>query len=224
MWRAVAAAGLAGVATAAAAHPHGSLDCAVQLGVERDQLTWVEQRLTLDLASSQALMDRLQLDTAEPALPARLFRQVVVGLFRQSGWMLELRPAADTSTTDSGTGAPLVLDDTDDVRWRRDAEGRVVVEARLQVKPSPAPWPVAGLRVTCRDPVWYWVAGFRKASQLTASGAACTVQAGNAEAAGAQARALQAAALRAGAPNADEVAPGLLDAAEPRMATVQVNC
>ena len=104
------------VAGSAAAHPHGRLACHVQLGLEGGRLAWVAQRLTLDAASSAAMAERLRPEVAEPPKPVAQFRSLVLGLFRQSGWMLELRA--------QGAADPVTLDDSA-AAWRRLDDGRI---------------------------------------------------------------------------------------------------
>ena len=199
---------------AAQAHPHGALDCAVRLGVEQGRLGWVQQRLTLDEANTQALAERLQLDVAEPQRAAQQFRALLEGLFRQSGWMLQLRAA--------GASTPLVLDDPDAPTWTRDAQGRAVVTVRLL--PAETDGVPDGLQLACSDPSWYWAAGFAGPEPLQLQGAACQARIGHATALAEQAQALRAAALQAGNAGADQVQPGLLQSGALRSANAAVQC
>ena len=187
---------LATVAGGAAAHPHGRLACQVQLGFEGGRLVWVAQRLTLDAASSAALAERLQVGTPEPpAKPVALFRDLMLGLFRHSGWMLDLR--AD------GLAAAVALDDTASA-WRRLDDGRL--ELSLQLAPL-APVPAATQwALACRDPVWYWVGEFVGPAAVSVDGAACRVALDDARDAAAVAAALTSAARAAGALGAERVA------------------
>lgn len=117
MRRAAVVAWLLLAAGGAAAHPHGRLSCQVQLGFEQGRLASVVQRLTLDAGSSAALAERLQIGAAEP--PAKqvvLFRDLLLGLFRHSGWMLDLRAA--------GAAAAVALDDQA-AAWRKLDDGRL---------------------------------------------------------------------------------------------------
>lgn len=200
--------------TSAQAHPHGALDCAVRVGVEQGRVASLEQRLTLDAANTQALAARLQLDAAEPERAARLFRSVLEGLFRQSGWMLQARAA--------GSAEPLVLDDPDAATWSRDADGRAVVAVRLQ--PATADWPADGLQLGCGDPSWYWAAGFVSAAQVQVHDGACRAQVGHAMALAEQAQALRAAAQQAGSAGADQMQAGLLQSSALRSASAVVHC
>ncbi|MDT7838087.1 hypothetical protein [Aquabacterium sp. OR-4] len=114
-----AAAGLLLAAAPLQAHPHGALDCALGIVAQAQpdasaapQLAWLDLRLTLDPASSQALLPRLPVQGQPPPADASTARQAVVlaqtlaGLFRQSGWMLQLQPAAAPGVAAPGPGAP----------------------------------------------------------------------------------------------------------------------
>jgi ABC-type uncharacterized transport system substrate-binding protein len=199
---------------AAHAHPHGALDCAVRVGVEQGRLAWLDQQLTLDAANTQALATRLQLDAAEPERAARLFRGVIEGLFRQSGWMLQTRAA--------GHPEPLALRDPEPARWSRDAEGRAVVTVRLQ--PADLHSPADGVQLACADPSWYWAAGFIDATQVQVSGAACRASTGQATALAEQAQAMRAAAQQGGSVGADQVQAGLLQSGTLRSGSATVHC
>ncbi len=200
-----AAASAAALATAlllaaggAAAHPHGRLTCQVQLGLEGGRLAWVAQRLTLDAASSAALAERLQVGAAEPVpKPVLQFRSLLLGLFRHSGWMLDLRAA--------GAEAAVALDDSA-AAWRQLDDGRLELSLTLAptapvVAPPGTQWALA-----CRDPVWYWVGEFAGDAAVSAAGATCAVQLDGPRDAAAEAAALTAAARAAGALGAERVA------------------
>lgn len=211
----------AGLALAAAAlpvqaHPHGSVDCAATLGLQGGRLAWVDLQLTLDGAATQALRPRVALAGDSNATPqAANFNRVLWGLLRQSGWMLAVQ--ADPA-------APAVSDWADDnsAQLRLDAQGRLQVQVRLQ--PTQA-LPVAqALQVACRDPSWYWLAGFRQAGQLQADGARCQVTLGELRSARSQALQLQAAAQQAGAPGADQMDPALAQDEAPRASQAQLRC
>ncbi|WP_425261241.1 DUF1007 family protein [Rubrivivax sp. RP6-9] len=195
------AAALLLAAGGAAAHPHGRLACQVQLGIEGGRLVWVAQRLTLDAASSAALAERLQVGAAEPLPKAVLqFRSLLLGLFRHSGWMLDLRAA--------GAEAAVALDDRA-ATWRQRDDGRLELSLTLAptapvAAPPGTPWALA-----CRDPVWYWVgefAGDVAGPAVSATGATCAVQLDGPRDAAAEAAALTAAARAAGALGAEQVA------------------
>lgn len=213
-WRVLSACLSSAAMQTAQAHPHGALDCAVRLGVEQGRLAWVEQRLTLDAVNTQALAERLQLDAAEPPRAAQQFRALLEGLFRQSGWMLQLRAA--------GAATPWVLDDPGAPAWSRDAQGRAVVEVRLQVVGVNGV--VDGLQLACGDPSWYWAAGFAGPAPLQLQGTACQARIGHATALAEQAQALRAAAEQAGSKGADQVQPGLLQSSALRSTSAVVQC
>lgn len=217
------------------AHPHGTLDCAVQLGAAdgpgAPRLGWLALQLTLDAASSQSLLPRIQLEgAAQPganespeARQARLFTQMVAGLFRQSGWMLQLR-------ADGATAPAPELHDPDPPRFTQVADGRLQVSVRLQPQADAQPLALDGLEIACRDPVWYWLTGFRQAGQVqlatTAEGTPprCQAQLGELQREADQAQALQSAALRAGSAGADQMAAGLATAEGRRSATATMRC
>lgn len=180
----------------AAAHPHGRLACQVQLGLEGGRLASVTQRLTLDAASSAALADRLQPEAADPPKPVAQFRNLVLGLFRQSGWMLELRAhgAADAVALDDSAAA-----------WRRLDDGRL--ELSLTLAPTTSVPAAAQWALACRDPAWYWVGEFAGDSPVSAAGASCTAWLDGPRDAGAEAALLRAAAQAAGKAGAEQVAP-----------------
>jgi ABC-type uncharacterized transport system substrate-binding protein len=199
---------------AAQAHPHGALDCAVRIGVEQGRLAWLEQQLTLDAANTQALAARLQLDAAEPERAARLFRGVIEGLFRQSGWMLQARAA--------GNAEPLALHDPEPASWSRDADGRAVVTVRLE--PADLHSPADGVQLGCSDPSWYWAAGFIDATQVQVNGAACRASTGRTTALAEQAQSMRAAAQQGGSVGADQVQAGLLQSGALRSGSATVHC
>lgn len=218
---------MAGVACSASAHPHGAMDCAVHLGLADGRLAWVDLQLTMDAASSQGLLTRVALQgDAAPPPGGRTFNQVLAGLFRQSGWMLTLQPAATSDAGPTSAAAPpaadqvpqgsqvaqlaqVPLDDPAEPVFSRDAHGRLVVQVRLV---PPTPQPAAGpWWLACQDPTWYWLTGFTHPSQVSASGAACQADLGELDDAKRQALALQRAAQAAGAPGADQIALPLTD-------------
>lgn len=193
----------------AAAHPHGRLECRVLLVLEHGVLQRVQHTLVLDAASSAALADRVQAGadagTAAPSAPVRRFRDLLVGLMRHGGWMLELRPGAQ--------GTPVRLDDAD-ARWRQAEDGRLALELDLRPVAAPAdalpraadgPWTLA-----CRDPHWYWLGEFAPQAPVAAAGAACTATVGSTRDAAAEAAALREAAREAGVLRAEMVAPAAL--------------
>lgn len=207
----------------ARAHPHGSLDCALTLQARGAQLDAVELRLTLDAASSQALLPRVRLDHPPAAEPPErqvaLFTQVLAGLFRQSGWMLQLR-AADAPEPAPATAlvnpAPPRLHRTDDERLQ--------LAVRLQPAADAPALPLAGLRIACRDPSWYWLAGFTQPAQIVVAHPGCSVLLGELQGLATQARSLQAAARDAGLPGADQMAPALATASGQRAPEAQLHC
>lgn len=180
---------------AAAAHPHGRLECHVALGWHDDgRLAQVAQRLVLDAASSAVLAERLQPGAADAPKPVQQFRSLVVGLFRHSGWILDLRPA--------GGDTPVALDDREAV-WSQRPDGRL--ELALQLVPTATVPAAAQWSLNCRDPVWYWVAEFPAAGAVQAAG--CAVRLDGPRDAAAEAATLQTAALRAGLAGAERMAP-----------------
>lgn len=196
--RAAAALLLALGCSAAAAHPHGRLECRVRLAWEGGRLAAVEQRLVLDAASSAALVDRLQPGVAEAGKPVLMFRDLVLGLFRHSGWMLDLRAV--------GGDAAVALDDRA-AAWRRLDDGRL--ELALQLAPKGEVATAPQWAIACRDPVWYWVAEFSGPAPVQAEG--CQVRLDGPRDAAAETATLQAAALRAGLAGAERVAPAAAD-------------
>lgn len=197
----------------AAAHPHGRLACQVQLGLEGGRLAWVAQRLTLDAASSAALAERLQPEAAEPPKPVAQFRSLVLGLFRHSGWMLELRA--------EGAADAVVLDDSASA-WRRLDDGRLELSLTL-VPTTPVP-AAAQWTLACRDPVWYWVGEFVGEAPVSVSGASCTAQLDAPRDAAAEVVALNAAALAAGRMGAESVAPAATAAPQLGAGRAELRC
>lgn len=208
------------VAAAAAAHPHGVLDCAAQVQAGPGGLAAIALTLTLDAASSTALQPRLQArDDGQPpeAREARQFAELLAGLFRQSGWMLALRPL---DADGQARGEPLALADPDPARWRRLADGRLQVAVRLQPE-APASGPA--WRLACLDPSWYWATGFAEAAGFAVD-APCRAELDAMGALADQARTLQAAARQAGTAGADTVAPGLLGSSAVRAPAGVLRC
>lgn len=219
--RLLAAAGFCGAAAAAVAHPHGRLDCQVQVDAGPAGLRGIDLRLTLDAASSASLLPRLQLtDGGGPATSkeGRQFGELVAGMFRQSGWMLKLQPLG---VDGEPAGTAVDLADPAPAQFSRTADGLVTVAVRLQPEaPAAAPH---GWALACQDPSWYWATGFAGAAQFSATpGCRADLQAMRDMAE--QARALQAAAQRAGVPGADTAAPGLLQAGGVRAMAGTVRC
>ncbi|HOB93211.1 MAG TPA: DUF1007 family protein [Aquabacterium sp.] len=214
-------AGLCGAAAAAVAHPHGRLDCQVQIDAGPAGLRGIDLRLALDAASSASLLPRLQLpEGGGPATTkdGRQFAELVAGMFRQSGWMLKLQAlGADGEPT----GTALDLADPAPALFSRTADGLVTVAVRLQPEaPAAAPH---GWALACQDPSWYWATGFAGAAQFSATpGCKADLQAMRDMAE--QAKALQAAAQRAGVPGADTAAPGLLQGSGVRAMAGTVRC
>lgn len=216
---------LAGWTAAAAAHPHGSLDCAARVQMGPAGLAAIDLTLTLDAASSASLQPRLQAEdsgTAPASKEARMFADLVAGMFRQSGWMLRLQPLGADGEPQA---TPLALADPAPAAWRRTPLGRLQVSVRLQPETPPAagtPAPT-GYRLACLDPDWYWATGFAGTAQFrvdTPCRAALDAMGSLAE----QARALQSAAQRAGVAGADQAAPGLLDTTAQRAPGGLIHC
>lgn len=219
--RRLAAVGPCLAAAGALAHPHGRLDCQVQVDAGPTGLRGIDLRLTLDAASSASLLPRLQLtDDGGPATTkeGRQFGELVAGMFRQSGWMLKLQ-ALGADGEPAGTA--LDLADPQPAVFGRTADGLVTVAVRLQPE---APAAAAhGWALACQDPSWYWATGFAGATQFSAAtGCQADLQAMRDMAE--QARSLQAAAQRAGVPGADTAAPGLLQAGGVRAMAGTIRC
>jgi ABC-type uncharacterized transport system substrate-binding protein len=211
-----AAAALLLAAGGAVAHPHGRLACQVQLGLEGGRLAWVAQRLTLDAASSAALAERLQPGAAEPLpRPVQQFRSLVLGLFRHSGWMLDLRAA--------GAPKPVALDDST-AAWRQLADGRLELALMLAPTAPVAAAPGTQWALACRDPVWYWVGEFAAETPVSATASACTVQLDGPRDAVAEAAALTAAAQAAGALGAERVAAAATAAPQLGAGRAELRC
>lgn len=240
------AAALLVAAPALQAHPHGALDCALTLGARAMpgapgdagaaplHLAWLDLALTLDAASSAALLPRLPLQGVAPpadaaaARQAMLLAQTVAGLFRQSGWMLLLQPAGPAGTP------PLPdLQDPEPPRYTQAADGRLQVQVRLQPAADAPPIALHALQISCRDPVWYWLAGFTTAQAVrvdalppntAAQRPGCTATLGELLHQGEQAQALQAAARQAGAPGADQMPEALRQRSDRLAASVRLAC
>ena len=210
-----------GWAVAAIAHPHGRLDCQVQVDAGPAGLRAIDLRLTLDAASSASLLPRLQLaDDGGPATSkqGQQFGELVAGMFRQSGWMLKLQAlGADGEPA----GAALDLADPAPAVFHRTADGLVTVAVRLTPEAPAAS--AHGWKLACLDPTWYWASGFAGPTQFSTA-APCTAELEPMGNIAEQARALQAAAQRAGVPGADMAAPGLLQAVGVRAPSGTVRC
>lgn len=172
---ALLAAGLVAAAPAAQAHPEGVLDCAVRVAFGAKGLIGVELELTLDPASSTKVLAQHTLDSAGVPSGARAaaLRDTLRELLQTSGWMLDLRPA--------GAASPLALTETAPLALRRQTSGQLAIQARLAPvgeAPAAAVW-----RVVCRDPTWYWFAGFTQPDQVQAPG--CSVALGELQGSGA---------------------------------------
>lgn len=193
--RGVAGAMLALCAGAAAAHPHGRLECGVTLVVEAGRLVGVTQRLTLDAASSAALAERVAPRSTEPPpKPVWQFRELLRGLFRHADWMLELR---------LGDGAAVALDD-ESTSWHQQPDGRLALT--LSLRPTAAvPW-TDQASLQCRDPGWYWLGEFNEAQAVQVQGRACTASLDAPRDAQREASAMQAAAIAAGVAGAERIA------------------
>lgn len=173
----------------AAAHPHGTLDCAVLAVVSEGRLHTLQLGLTLDAASSGQLQARVQApvqgQTAAaaprdpraqaPGLPREVlaFRSLLAGLFRQSGWMLQARAAVPGGRADPRAGSdhpdPWRADwsDPHPPQWQLQADGRLQVQVSLQ--PAGGPLPVGGaapLELRCQDNSWYWLARYREPAHV----------------------------------------------------------
>jgi hypothetical protein len=172
---ALLAAGLVAAAPAALAHPEGVLDCAVRVAFGAKGLAGVELELTLDPVSSKKVLANHTLDSAgvPSGAPATALRDAMRELLQTSGWMLDLRPA--------GTASPLALTEAAPLALRRETNGQLAIQARLApVGEAPA---ATAWRVVCRDPTWYWFAGFTRPDQLQAPG--CSVALGELQGSGA---------------------------------------
>jgi ABC-type uncharacterized transport system substrate-binding protein len=220
-WRLPAWAGLLCLAGPVAAHPHGRIDCQAQVAVGPAGLASIALQLTLDAQSSAALVPRLQFDGQGQLVddkPVRQFADLVAGMFRQSGWLLQLRALG----ADGEPGGPaLELADPGPARFSRHADGQVVVAVQLQ--PEAAAISPHGWKLACLDPTWYWATGFAGPAQFSAS-APCQATLAPMRAVAEQAQALQAAALRAGVLGADQAAPGLLSATGVRAPSGTIRC
>ena len=209
------------VATPAAAHPHGRIDCQAQVQAGPGGLASIALRLTLDVASSAALLPRLQLGAdGSPASSkeGRQFADLVAGMFRQSGWMLKLQALGADG---EASAAALDLADPGPAVFGRTASGQVTVA--VQLKPELPALSPHGWKLACLDPTWYWATGFADATQFSAS-VPCQATLEPMRAMAEQAQALQAAALRAGVLGADQAAPGLLTASGVRAPSGSIRC
>lgn len=196
---------LLGGAAAATAHPHGRLDCSLRLQADdQGRLQGLDLALVLDAASSRSLAPRLRLDQPDDR-QGQLFAQMLAGLFRHSGWMLQLRGAKAAEAADAAPA--LELQDPDPPRWQALADGRLQLSVAL--RPAAGTAPLQGLQIACRDPVWYWLSGFAEAGQIQVASGHCQARLDGLADAAEQAQALQAAAVQAGAPGADRMAEGL---------------
>lgn len=212
---------LLAIAGAAAAHPHGRIDCQVQVSAGPAGLASIALQLTLDPQSSAALVPRLQFDAQGQLAgdkPVRQFADLVAGMFRQSGWMLKLQVLGADG---EATGPALDLADPEPARFSRLADGQVVVE--VQLKPEVPATSAHGWKLACLDPTWYWATGFAGPSQFNAS-APCRAELEAMRSMAEQAQALQAAALKAGVLGADQAAPGLLTATGVRAPSGTIRC
>ena len=172
---ALLAAGLAAAMPAAQAHPEGVLDCAVRVAFGANGLAGVELDLTLDPASSKKVLAQHTLDSAgvPSGAPAAALREAMRELLQSSGWMLDLRPA--------GAAAALTLAQSSPLALQRETSGQLAIRARLEpVGEAPA---ATAWRVVCRDPTWYWFAGFTRPDQVQAAG--CSVALGELQGSGA---------------------------------------
>lgn len=221
-WRAAARALLAALPLAAAAHPHGRLDCRAQLRVAPEGLTAVALQLAMDPASSAALAPRLEIGAdgqAGASREARRFAELVAGLLRQGGWMLALKPLG----ADGEPQGPAVdLDDRSPPQFQRDGAGRLLVSVLLTPL-APVPVPAQGWQLACLDTSWYWATGFATPADLSAGPGCHTAlepMRSNAE----QAARLQSAARQAGLDGADTVADGMLSDPSVRAPAGTVRC
>lgn len=239
------------LASAAQAHPHGTLDCAVQARVADGRVHTLQLALTLDAASSVQLQPRVQADPAgsaapaEPAREVRAFRSLLAGLFRQSGWMLQARVEAPDQA-DSTTPEAWASDwaDPDPPQWQQLADGRLQVQVNLQpagpplvLSGSPRPPP---LDLRCQDSSWYWLARYRQPADVqvlrapagaetpvaarAGTGAACQVELDGWQRTADQALGQQAKARQAGAAGADQMAPGLAGDTSRGAARARLRC
>jgi ABC-type uncharacterized transport system substrate-binding protein len=220
-WRLPALAGLLCLAGPAAAHPHGRIDCQVQIEAGPGGLASIALQLRLDAQSSAALVPRLQFDDQGRLVhdkPVRQFAELIAGMFRQSGWLLKLQALGADG---EAAGPALDLADPGPASFSRGADGQVVVAVQLQAEaPAAAP---QGWKLACLDPTWYWATGFATAAQFSAS-APCRADLEAMRSVAEQAQALQAAALRAGVVGADQAAPGLLAATGVRAPSGTIRC
>ena len=219
---ALGAALVGAAATPAAAHPHGTLDCAAQVQAGPGGVSGIALTLTLDAASSAALQGRLQAQddgSAPPTREARLFADLVSGMFRQSGWMLKLQPL---DADGQPQAAALALADPVPATWRRLADGRLQVAVQLRPEAAAGPAP-ASHRLACQDPDWYWATGFAEASQFSVA-PPCRAELDAMGSLAEQAQALQAQARRAGLPGADRVPDALLGTRDQRAPGGTLHC
>ena len=212
---------LLAVAGAVGAHPHGRIDCQVQVDAGPAGLQSIALQLTLDAQSSAALVPRLQFDAQGQLAadkPVRQFADLVAGMFRQGGWMLKLQALGADG---EATGPALDLADPGPAQFSRQADGQVVVA--VQLKPEAPATSAHGWKLACLDPTWYWASGFAGPAQFVAS-TPCRADLEAMRSMADQAQALQAAALRAGVVGADQAAPGLLTAAGVRAPSGTIRC
>jgi ABC-type uncharacterized transport system substrate-binding protein len=220
-WRLPALAGLLCLAGPVAAHPHGRIDCQVQVDAGPAGLQSIALQLTLDAQSSAALVPRLQFDAQGQLAgdkPVRQFADLVAGMFRQGGWLLKLQALGADG---DATGPALDLADPGPAQFSRQADGQVVVA--VQLKPEVLATSAHGWKLACLDPTWYWATGFAGPAQFSA-GARCRADLEAMRSMADQAQALQATALKAGVLGADQAAPGLLTAAGVRAPSGTIRC
>lgn len=155
------------LSTVALAHPHGRVECRIQLKFEAGRPVAAEQRLRFDEPTSALLVERLQLSVDAPASSAMQGRTLMVGLFRRAGWFLDLRPH------DVVDAAPVAVEHDSPARWSLDDYGRVVVVFELRLAPV-----AEGKRwkMGCVDPEWYSQGEFDSVTPVRVEGAACSWQ------------------------------------------------
>jgi ABC-type uncharacterized transport system substrate-binding protein len=151
---------------AAHAHPHGSATCAVKVSLAEGRVSEVGVTLELDDVRSRDMWASMQAAPDGTVLPQQRARMAfnLHLVFAQLNYLVALKAGTPNALQ------AVALKPTRPPDIARHTNGRVLVKAVL-VRAQASSTAEPAIDIQCADPSWVWLAGFRNAADVTASGA-----------------------------------------------------
>ncbi len=146
------------------AHPHGSASCTVNLIYNGTSISKLNVTLELDADNSNKVFESMQTKpdgTFSPEQKSRMESNLAF-LFSPINYLVSLK------ANQAGTITPLVLRASSMPEIERSSNARLRITAQL-ARTDVAQPNENDVTVSCADPTWYWLVGFKGAEQVTSS-------------------------------------------------------